>query len=591
MSESSTSSQNSGSAGENNKDIYGRLFQYVKPYWKAFLLALVCNAAYGYIDTEFVKAVKPLLDEGLSKKDVDYLLLAPLFVIGILIVRGITGFVATYCMAWVGNHIVMEMRQAVFNRYLQLPASFFDSRKTGELLSMVTYNTEQLNKSTTTAVTTIVRDVALICFALIGMLSESWRLTLLFLITGPLIAFLVSVISKRFRMISKRIQAAMGSITHATQESVESYQEIRIYGGQSYEQEAFRHVNNKNRQQSMKMEFTKALSVPVIQLLAGLGLALVLYFAVERVIAEQLSPGGFISMVMLMMLTLKPLKSLSSVNDTLQRGIAAAESVFDILDRQSEVDKGKLNIEQSKGKISFEDVSFQYPGAKSQAINNISIEIPSGKIVALVGRSGSGKSTLASLLLRFYDINSGSIKLDDHSITEYQLQDYRKQFAFVSQHVNLFNDSIAHNIAYGNLEHSTREDIIHAAKQAHAWEFISELPDGLDTMIGEKGMLLSGGQRQRLAIARAILKNAPILILDEATSALDTESEKFIQQAMNRVMNNKTTLVVAHRLSTIENADQIIVMDQGRICESGTHAELQQKGGIYAGLHQMQFRD
>ncbi|MCP4272199.1 MAG: lipid A export permease/ATP-binding protein MsbA [Gammaproteobacteria bacterium] len=591
MSDSSISDQIIASDKEKNRQIYRRLIQYVKPYWKAFMLALICNAAYGYIDTEFVKAFKPLLDEGLSKKNPDYLLLAPLFVIGILIVRGITGFIATYCMAWVGNHIVMEMRQAVFNRYLQLPASFFDSRKTGELLSMVTYNTEQLNKSTTTAVTTIVRDVALICFALIGMFSESWRLTLLFLITGPLIAFLVNIISKRFRMISKRIQKAMGSITHTTQESIESYQEIRIYGGQDYEKETFRRINNNNRQQSMKMELTKASSVPIIQLLAGFGLALVLYFAVGMVIAEQLTPGGFTSMVLLMMLTLKPLKSLSSVNDILQRGIAAAESVFDILDRKPEQDTGKLTIEKSKGKISFEDVCFQYPNAKSQAIKNISIEIPSGKTVALVGRSGSGKSTLTSLLLRFYTIDSGTIKLDGHSITEYQLQDYRKQFAFVSQHVNLFNDSIAHNIAYGNLEHSTRDDIIHAAKQAHAWEFISELPDGLDTMIGEKGMLLSGGQRQRLAIARAILKNAPILILDEATSALDTESEKVIQQAMNRVMNNKTTLVVAHRLSTIENADQIIVMDQGRICESGTHAELQQKGGVYAGLHQMQFKD
>ncbi len=562
MSDSSISDQIIASDKEKNRQIYRRLIQYVKPYWKAFMLALICNAAYGYIDTEFVKAFKPLLDEGLSKKNPDYLLLAPLFVIGILIVRGITGFIATYCMAWVGNHIVMEMRQAVFNRYMQLPASFFDSRKTGELLSMVTYNTEQLNKSTTTAVTTIVRDVALICFALIGMFSESWRLTLLFLITGPLIAFLVNIISKRFRMISKRIQKAMGSITHTTQESIESYQEIRIYGGQDYEKETFRRINNNNRQQSMKMELTKASSVPIIQLLAGFGLALVLYFAVGMVIAEQLTPGGFTSMVLLMMLTLKPLKSLSSVNDILQRGIAAAESVFDILDRKPEQDTGKLTIEKSKGKISFEDVCFQYTNAKSQAIKNISIEIPSGKTVALVGRSGSGKSTLTSLLLRFYTIDSGTIKLDDHSITEYQLQDYRKQFAFVSQHVNLFNDSIAHNIAYGNLEHSTRDDIIHAAKQAHAWEFISELPDGLDTMIGEKGMLLSGGQRQRLAIARAILKNAPILILDEATSALDTESEKVIQQAMNRVMNNKTTLVVAHRLSTIENADQIIVMDQ-----------------------------
>jgi len=582
---------NEQSTKKAGREVYSRLFQYVKPYWKAFVLALFCNAAYGYIDTEFVKAFKPLLDEGLSQKNADYLFIAPLFVIGILIVRGLAGFIATYCMAWVGNNVVMEMRQAVFNHYLKLPAKFYDAHKSGELLSMITYNTEQLNKSTTMAITTIVRDLALICFAVIGMLSESWQLTLLFLITVPLIAFLVKLISRRFRMISKRIQVAMGSITHVAQESIDSYQEIRVYGGQDYEQQTFSSVNSNNRQQSMKMEVTKALSVPVIQLIAGFGLALVLYFAVGRVIAEELSPGGFISMIMLMMLTLKPLKSLSSVNDTLQRGLAAAESVFEVLDQQVENDKGTLSIDKASGQINLENVSFRYQGAEFQAINNISIEIPAGKTVALVGRSGSGKSTLASLLLRFYDIDSGVIKLDNHSIDEYRLQDYRQQFAFVSQHVNLFNDSIAHNIAYGNLEKTTRDQIIDAAKQAHAWEFISELPNELDTMIGEKGMLLSGGQRQRLAIARAILNDAPILILDEATSALDNESEKFIQKAMNRVMNNKTTVVVAHRLSTIENADKIIVMDQGSICESGTHEELLQKGGIYAGLHKMQFKD
>jgi len=292
-----------------------------------------------------------------------------------------------------------------------------------------------------------------------------------------------------------------------------------------------------------------------------------------------------------MMLILKPLKSLSSVNDILQRGIAAAESVFEVLDQQVEQNKGSRGIENISGKIVFENVSFRYPGSEFQAINNISIDITAGKTVALVGRSGSGKSTLASILLRFYDIDSGVIKLDGLPIDDYRLTDYRQQFAFVSQNVNLFNDSIAHNIAYGNLEQTSRDDIIKAARQAHAWEFINELPDGLDTIIGERGMLLSGGQRQRLAIARAILKDAPILILDEATSALDNESEKYIQKAMNQVMHNRTTLVVAHRLSTIENADQIIVMDQGRISESGTHQELLNRGGIYAGLHQMQFRD
>lgn len=581
---------NDNSAPVSGMKTYRRLLGYMLPYWKAFALALVCNIAYGYIDTEFIKAIKPLLDEGLFNKNKDYLILAPVFVVVVLLVRGVVGFISAYCMAWVGNNMTMVMRRELFNRYLFLPADYFDYHKTGELLSKVTFNTEQLNKSTTDAITTIVRNLAIIGYALWGMFSESWQLTLLFLITAPLIAVLVNITTRRFRVISKRIQMAMADITHVTQEGVESYKEIKIYGGQDYEQQNFARVNKNNRQQTMKMEFTKALSVPVIQFLAGLGLALVLYFAVARVIAEELTPGGFVSMVMLMMLILKPLKSLSSVNAVLQRGIAAAESIFDVLDHETEQDNGSYSVKRAEGHIKLDRVCFQYPTAERKALDDISLEIPAGQSIALVGRSGSGKSTLASLLLRFYKLDSGSIKLDGRDIEEYQLKNYRQQIAFVSQHVTLFNDTIAHNIAYGNIENISEEDIIEAAKKAHAWEFISQLPEGLNTMVGERGMLLSGGQRQRLAIARAILKDAPILILDEATSALDTESEKYIQDAMDRVMQNRTTVVVAHRLSTIENADRILVMDQGKIKESGTHKELLEVGGIYAGLHQMQFK-
>ena len=574
----------------NGAKTYRRLLSYVVPYWKAFALAIICNAAYGYIDTEFVKAFEPLLDEALFNKNMKYLMLAPLFVIVVMVIRGTVGFIAAYCMAWVGNNVVMEMRRQVFNRYLLLPAEFFDQHNTGELLSKVTYNTEQLTKSATDAVTTVVRSAAFIGYALWSMVQQSLQLTLLFLVTGPLIALLVTITTRRFRLISKRIQAAMGDITHVTQEGIESYKEIKIYGGFEHEQKSFAQVNSYNRRQAMKMEVTKALSVPIIQLLAGLGLALVLYFAVAEVIAEQLTAGQFVVMIMLMMMTLKPLKSLTSVNAIIQRSVAAAESIFDIIDQKSEPDNGSLSIDTASGRIAFENVSFKYPTADQRALKNVSFEIPAGKTIAIVGRSGSGKSTLASLLLRFYSIDSGTIKLDDFPIEDYKLTDYRQQIAFVSQHVTLFNDSIGHNIAYGNLGNTSEAEIIDAAKKAYAWEFITNLPEGLNTMIGEKGMLLSGGQRQRLAIARAILKDAPILILDEATSALDTESEKFIQQAMDSVMHDRTTIVVAHRLSTIENADSILVMDHGEIKESGTHAELLRKGGIYAGLHQMQFK-
>jgi len=475
---------------------YRRLFSYVTPYWHAFILAILCNAAYGIIDTEFVKAVQPLIDEGLKNADVDYLFLGPAFIITVLIVRGLVGFIASYCMAWIGNNMMMEMRRQIFDSYLLLPAKFFDTHKTGELLSKVIYNTEQLNKSTTDAITTIIRSLALIGYALWSMFSISWDLTLLFLITAPLIAVLVNVTTRRFRVISKRIQDAMGDITHVTQEGIESYQAIKIFNGQQHERDKFARENSKNRRQSMKMEVTKALSIPIIQLLAGFGIALVLHFAMARVIAAQLTPGEFMVMIMLMMLTLKPLKSLSSVNSVIQRAIAAAESVFEVIDQVPEVDNGTLSIDKAEGKIVFDNVSFHYETAERPALKNINIDIPSGKTIALVGRSGSGKSTLASVLLRFYRIESGTISLDDHSIEDYTLKDYRQQIAYVSQHVTLFNASIAHNIAYGNLENVTEQDIITAAKKAHAWEFINELPDGLNTMIGERGMLLSGGQRE-----------------------------------------------------------------------------------------------
>jgi len=580
-----------GLAATSATQTYRRLLSYILPYWKAFILAVLCNTVYGFVDVQLVSALKPLLDEGLYAKNAEFLAAAPLFVIVALALRGTFGFIAAYCMSWIGNNMIMSMRKELFNQYLALPAQFFDNNKSGELISKLTFNTEQLNRSTTEAITVLVRSLAIIIFALWSMFTTSWQLTLIFLITAPLIAILVRFTTSRFRLTSKRIQIAMGDITQITQESVESFQAIKIYGGQEHERSKFAEVNNRNRRQAMKMEITKAISIPVIQLLAGVGLALVLHFAVTKVVQGTLTTGEFVTMIGMMMLILKPLKSLAGVNVLFQRGIAAAESVFHTLDQSREKDEGDLAINNASGNIVIKDVNFSYVTGSRPALKNINIDIKAGKSIALVGRSGSGKSTLANMLLRFYNVDSGSISLDGNNIEDYLLADYRQQIAYVSQDVTLFNDSISNNIAYGKLGKATETDIIDAAKKAHAWEFISEMPDGLNTQIGEKGMLLSGGQRQRLAIARAILKDAPILILDEATSALDTESEKYIQQAMNSVMHNRTTVVVAHRLSTIENADLILVMDQGQIVESGSHAELLALNGIYAGLHLMQFKD
>lgn len=572
------------------KKTYRRLLGYLKPYWLIFAAGILANLFYGYIDTEFVKAFEPLIDEALYGNDKELLAFAPYFIVMIVIARGVASYIATYAMSYVGNSLVHDLRRQLFNQYVDLPASFFDKHSSAELISKLTYNSEQLKQSTTDAITTIVRSSAVILFAVIGMFQNSWKLSLIFLLTAPIIALLVNYVSRRFRLISHRIQGAMSDITQVTQEGVESYDTIRVYGGENQERDKFKRVNRNNRQQSMKLETTKAASVSVIQIIAGIGIAVVFYFGVQMINSGELTGGAFITTLMLMALILKPLKDLNTVNAMLQKGIAAADSIFDILDMEKEHDPGNQPISALKNTISIDINSFSYPDAKAIAMTDIQCQFYKGQTTAIVGQSGSGKSTLIATLLRFYSLDDGRIQWDDMDIENIDLASYRSAFSYVSQHVSLFNASIADNIAYGTLADASEEQIINACKQANAWEFIAQLPDGLNTQIGERGMLLSGGQRQRLAIARAMLKNAPVIILDEATSALDTASEQAIQDALQRLMKDRTTIVIAHRLSTIEGADNIIVMENGRIIEQGSHTNLLSQAGKYASLHSIQFR-
>jgi subfamily B ATP-binding cassette protein MsbA len=569
---------------------YRRLFGYLKPYWHIFALGIVANATYGYVDTEFVKAFEPLIDDAIYGDNKELLAFAPIFIVLIIFARGIASFIATYAMSYVGTCLVRDLRGQLFDKYMDLPARFFDKHPSSELISKLTYNSEQLKQSTTEAVTTIVRSIAVIGFALVGMFSNSWQLSAIFLVTAPVIALLVHFISRRFRAISHRIQGAMSDITQVTQEGVDGYETIRVYGGENQERNRFYNVNNNNRQQSMKLESTRAASVSVIQVIAGVGIAVVFYFGVQMINDGALTGGSFIATLMLMALILKPLKDLTSVNAMMQRGIAAADSLFEVIDLDKEFNPGNLPLTELHKGIHITIENFTYPDASQPAVNQFQCSFNKGETTAIVGQSGSGKSTLIAILLRFYPVDKGTIRWDDIDTDQIELASYRQAFAYVSQHVILFNATIAENIAYGALADTPREAIIDACEQANAMEFIQQLPDGLDTKIGERGMLLSGGQRQRLAIARAILKNAPVLILDEATSALDTESEQKIQQALTKLMAGRTTVVIAHRLSTIEGADNILVMRDGELVEQGSHSQLLALNGAYSQLHQMQFQ-
>ncbi|WP_408646256.1 lipid A ABC transporter ATP-binding protein/permease MsbA [Vibrio rumoiensis] len=549
-------------------------------------IALIINAAS---DTYMVSLLKPLLDEGFGSSDSNFLKVLPFIVLGMMVVRGLSGFVSTYCLSWVSGNVVMEMRRKLFNHFMQMPVSYFDKESTGSLLSRITYDSEQVASATSKALVSIVREGASIIGLLFLMFYNSWQLSLVLIAVAPVVAIAIRVVSKRFRRISKNMQDMMGNVTSSAEQMLKGHKVVLSYGGQHVEKKRFDAVSNKMRQQSMKMVSAQAAANPIVQLIASSALVVVLYLASIDSIKEQLTPGTFTVIFSAMFALMKPLKSLTNVTSDFQKGMAACQTIFGIIELPPEVDTGSKEVDKVKGNLTVKDVTFTYPTKDAPALRNISFDVEAGKTVALVGRSGSGKSTIANLFTRFYDIDSGEIFLDGSDIREYTLSNLRTHFALVSQNVHLFNDTIANNIAYAAQGDYSFEQIKRAADLAYASEFIENMDEGFDTMIGENGVNLSGGQRQRLAIARALLRDAPVLILDEATSALDTESERAIQAALDELQKNKTVIVIAHRLSTIENADEILVVDEGEIIERGDHASLIAKDGAYAQLHRIQF--
>lgn len=566
-----------------------RFLTYLKAYKVPFVFAIIGMIGYSAVDTFVFAQLQPMIDESLGKNDHDYLRLAAYAIVPLFLLRGFFNFLGSYTLSWIGAQVVMRMRQQLFDKYIHLPVSFHDNQAVGGLISKVTYDTEQVANASGKALLTLVREGALVIGLLCVMFYYSWQLSLIFLLIGPLVAVIVSYVSKRFRVVSRNIQHSMGNLTSSVEQAVKGHKVVIMFGGQEIERERFKHKNNHNRQQTMKMSVAQILSVSTIQVIASIALAVVLYIASTPGMLEKLTAGVFINVVFCMVMLLKPLKQLTTINNQFQKGMAACSSIFEILDEQDEDDKGTLKIARAQGEIEFDDVTFTYPGKHSPALSHVSFKAAPGQSIALVGRSGSGKSTISSLLTRFYSPQEGEIRLDGAPLNSIDLKSLRAQFAVVSQNVTLFNDTIANNIAYGAKQNVSREEIENAAKMAHVEEFLTNLPQGLDTVIGENGLMLSGGQRQRIAIARAILAQAPILILDEATSALDTESEKLIQDALETLQKRCTSIVVAHRLSTIENADCIMVVEQGQIIEQGKHQALLAKGGHYAQLHALQF--
>jgi len=567
---------------------FKRLLGFASPYKAGFVVAILGMLGYAGIDTLFFSQLQPLIDEGLSGQSPNFMKWAPIFVIVCFLIRGICHFLGNYCLAWVGNHVVADMRQQLFEHIMAMPVTFHDKESTGSLISKLTFDTEQVLQATSKAMLTLVQQGAFVTGLLVVMFYYSWQLSLIFLLISPVIAFIVTYVSRRFRKVSKNIQNAMGEVTSAAEQTFNGHKVVITFGGQQREFSRFGQINKHNRQQRMKLMATKAISVPVIQIIASFALAFVLYVANLESMREELTPGTFTTVLTCMVMLLRPLKLLTTVNSEFQKGMAACVSIFEVLDQDRERDTGSEPLARAKGHIAFDHVDFSYQGEGKKALNDVSFDVEPGETLALVGRSGSGKSTASSLLLRFYDASGGEVLIDGQNVKDYLLKDLRHQFAYVSQQVVLFNDTLANNIAYGKPD-ATEEEILAAAKSAHVLEFAKNMQHGLDTNIGENGAMLSGGQRQRVAIARALLCDAPFLILDEATSALDTESERHIQDALQVLQQNRTCIVIAHRLSTIENADKIIVMEQGEIVEQGTHSTLLARDGAYAKLHKFQF--
>lgn len=573
----------------NDWQLYKRLLAYVLPYKLALLLSLLGFIFYA-IAAPMSAKMFDLVDNAISNPSEESRYFVPLALIAIFFVRGVGTFLSGYFMAVISRNVVHRLRRDIFARLLTVPHSFYDERPGGQLISSITYDVEQVSGATSKAASDAVRE-GLTVIGLFGyMLYESWMLTLVFILVAPLIGLVVGTASRYFRKYSNRIQNSMGGVTQVVGEAVSGFREVKAFGGQEYEAGRFSDVSNYNRVQSIKFAKVSHISTPVIQVLVAAALSLLVWIALGPDFLGDMGSGTFLAFFAAAAMLAKPLKTLTKVNSVIQKGLAAAMAIFELLDQDVEMDGGKIELSSVKGRIEFKQVSFNYEDAED-VVKSVSFVAEPGQVIALVGRSGSGKTTLVNLLSRFYNHKSGGITLDGQPIEEYTLASLRSQMSMVGQNVTLFNDSVKNNIAYGTLRGVDEKLILSAAEAAHASEFIRQMPEGFETQIGDDGVLLSGGQRQRLAIARAILKDAPILVLDEATSALDTESERFIQDALEKVMAGRTTFVIAHRLSTIENADKILVMDNGVIVEQGNHKELIAKGGYYAQLHQMQFKD
>jgi subfamily B ATP-binding cassette protein MsbA len=576
--------------GGESLRLYRRLLSHVRPYAKVFAVAVLGMVAAAATEPLFPALIKPLLDGGFASSGPAY---PPLVfagaIVAVFVVRGIFTFTSSYCLTWVANKVVLDLRAAMFGRLVRLPAKFFDDHSSGALLSKVAYDVSGVAGAATTVLTVLVKDSIAIVGLLAWLFYLNWKLTLIALVIGPPVALTVRLISTRMRRMSREVMRSLGDVVHVLQETIDCHKVVKVFGGQDYESGRFHRSAQILRGFIMRADVPAALTTPITHTLAALALAVIIYLSMQETLATRTTVGEFASFITAMLMLLAPLKHLTEINTALQRGLAAAESVFGMIDTPVEEDKGTVVLPRARGDVVFEKVGFTYPTRTEPALVDIDLHIRPGETVALVGGSGGGKTTLVNLLPRFYAPTSGRILLDGHDIQTLTLESLRVNIALVSQETVLFNDSVFANIAYGRMGGTAERDVIAAAEAAHAMDFIRETPEGLNTLIGENGLRLSGGQRQRLAIARAVLKNAPVLILDEATSALDSESERHVQAALEALMRGRTTIVIAHRLSTIERADRIVVLERGRIVESGSHGELLRRDGVYAKLYRIQY--